>query len=169
MGAGLRIGRVSTGMGFRLFGPHGSVTLTEVGEGVVFLDLEGIAYAAFCERLLSALEVSMEKAGGLTLFVDASRLRTYETEFRRLWTRWLQLHRDGFRAGVVLACTPMVRMWIDVVNVVTGGLLFAATTRGELYDLLCDTLLEGQPRALCPPGISGRPPLELRAADGLSR
>ncbi len=146
MGAGLRIGRVSTRLGFRLFGPHGSVTLTEVGEGIVLLELEGIAYAAFCERLFATLEITMDKAGELTLFIDASRLRTYETEFRRLFAEWLQVHRDALRACVALACSPMIRMWIDVVNVVTGGLLYSVEGRPALRRLMYETLLESAPR-----------------------
>jgi hypothetical protein len=148
MGAGLRVGRVSTGLGFRLFGPHGSITLSEVGEGVVFLELEGIAYAAYCERLFAAIEIAAEKAGELTLFFDASRLRSYETEFRRCWTEWLQVHRDYLRACVALARSPVVRMWIDVVNVVTGGLVYSVDEAGTLMHLLHETLLESVPRTM---------------------
>jgi hypothetical protein len=155
MGAGLRVGWVSTGLGFRLFGPHGSVKLTEVGEGIVLLELEGIAYAAFCERLFTALEIVADKAGELTLFLDASRLRSYETEFRRLWTEWLQVHRDSLRACVALACSPMIRMWIDVVNVVTGGLLYSVDERSALERLMYETALESAPRLRWAPLGSG--------------
>jgi hypothetical protein len=148
MGVGLRVGWASTGLGFRLFGPHGAITLSELGEGVVFLELEGIAYAAYCERLFEAIEIAAEKAGELTLFLDASQLRSYETEFRRRWTEWLQVHRDSLRACVVLARSPMVRMWIDVVNVVTGGLLYAVDEAAVLMNLLHETLLETAPRTL---------------------
>jgi hypothetical protein len=156
----LRIEEASTALGFRLSGPHGSVEVTEVGRGVVLLDYEGIAYAHFCERIGQALEAVMERNGEITVFTDASRMRSYETEFRRRWSVWLQVNRDSIRSCVVLVHSPVVRMWIDIVNVVTGGMIYGVESRQLLRRLMREAIFEGDPD-VAPSSASARAAMTL--------
>ncbi len=143
MDGGLRIEMSSTALGFRLAGPHGSMILSELGSGALLLDFEGIAYSAFCDPMGAALEEVIERNGALTIFADASRMRSYETDFRRISAEWLQARRDAIRSCVVLVRSPLVQMWIDIVNVVTGGLVYAVDDHDLLRRLMREAIFEG--------------------------
>jgi hypothetical protein len=141
------LGARSTGLGIRLVGPHGTMAVRQLADGVVYLESEGIAYAVFCEQLFDVVEGSLRGGGQLTLFFDASKMRSYEPEFRRQWAEWLGNHHDLVRLCVVRAHSPITRMWVDVVNVFTGGLVHAIEDRDSFRRLLHENICAAPPRA----------------------
>jgi hypothetical protein len=110
------------------------VIMKSLGGGVFVSQYFGKALGAYVP-LVSAL---WEKEAGpthmLVLFADCRKLTAYETSYRINVTRWMIQHRDVSDSFHLLSDSAIVRMGIQLVNLVTGGIVQAYSSVADFDD-----------------------------------
>jgi hypothetical protein len=102
---------------------------------VVQSEMAGHLDVALGHAFLSYFEPLLTRGDVLTGLHDWSRMTGYDTEARKLLTRWTGEHRASFRRIVIYTQSRLVRMGIATANLVLGSFVEAVGTR-EALDLL---------------------------------
>ena len=73
---------------------------------------------------LTALDEAVEKEKTFAIAIDAEAQSGYEPQVRTLVTNWLLKHKNQLQPGHVLGSAPLVKMWMQMLNLSLGSKVF---------------------------------------------
>ncbi len=114
--------RIVTDNGYRLMGKRGTVDVSLPSSGTALLEFHGMAGADFALELQEYLSSTFGEQT-FQLFVDASDLQSYETQFRKSWVNWLKHRKQQVTSVHVLFKSKLVEMAIGLASAVLGDTL----------------------------------------------
>lgn len=126
---------IKTPRGRKLNGRRGYVDCVE--SPPVFLNVySGHAQLEFIEPLQRVFSAALASGHPrLTVFIDATDLRSYDPEYRQQWVAWIDKHRGQVAALHVLVRSKIVEMGINLARVVLGPMMHAYSDRAEFEQL----------------------------------
>lgn len=107
--------------GFEQRARLGSVRMREPAPGVFETTYVGAALGAFVDEGKRRCDARLAEGRRITMFIDASKLASYETEFRTRWGKFLEEHKASIDGVHILFSSKLVYMGIVIVNGLTGG------------------------------------------------
>ena len=112
------------------------VLLTHV-EGHFDVELARV-FLAYCDRWVSI----WRQANGRVMngFHDWSRATGYDTESRRLFTRWVEENAHKFRGIIIYTPSRIVRMGIATAKLVLGSSIDTVATRQALEQRIAEAV-----------------------------
>ncbi len=124
-----QVTRTPNAQGFTLSYRGSKVHVREVARAAFDISYHNIAYGVFAAEVQAELAPRLREGHKISLCVDASALSSYESEFRRLWSKWFSEHRGRYYQVPILFRSPLVRMGINVVNPLIGNMILALSDR----------------------------------------
>ncbi|MEZ4230007.1 MAG: hypothetical protein R3B89_12600 [Polyangiaceae bacterium] len=126
--------------GFALSSRGGDCQLFHLAPGLVKVSYRGLATRDFAEHVMQELEILLRRDSRLEVFIDAGALRSYQSDFRKVWTAWLLQHKAELDGVHILFQSRVVEMGINIANVVLGDFIRAYAKRPDFERRLEDTL-----------------------------
>ena len=137
--------------GFDLTARHGSLAFRALTAGasastqeVAHLEYRGLAISEFTAPVHEVLNGWVTERKRVHLLVDASRLESYETQFRKNWLNWFRANEASLGEVHILFRSRLVQMGISLVNAAIGGQI-TPHSDPEAFRRVCDGLT--RPRA----------------------
>ncbi len=91
---------------------------------VMRMQFGGYLLGEMMVRTLTALDEAVDKDRPFVIAIDADAQSGYEPQVRTLVTNWLLKRRDRLQPGHVLGMAPMVKMWMQMLNLSLGSKVF---------------------------------------------
>lgn len=110
---------------------RGSARFQRLAEGVSLTTYVGLARARDIPPFRAEIEAWIRAGHRLAMFVDASALDAYETEFRREWTSWIAANRANLEPTHMLFRSRIIELGVGIVNSLLGGVIVPHSRRGE--------------------------------------
>lgn len=117
--------------GFALSSRGGDCQLFHLAPGLVKVSYRGLATRDFADHVTHELEILLRQDQRLEVFVDAGALRSYHSDFRKVWTAWLVANKASLDGLHIHFQSRVVEMGINLVNVVIGDFIRAYPKREE--------------------------------------
>ena len=89
------------------------------------------AFLGYVEQRIAHGEV-------LTGFHDWSAVESYDSETRKMLTRWTDVHRSSFQRIVIYTESRIMRMGIATAKIILGSIVDAVGTRDALDRLIAE-------------------------------
>jgi hypothetical protein len=115
--------------------PKGRLRMWKGGPHLVLSDVSGHFDIGLGRAFIAYFEPLVAGDDRYTGLHDWSQLSGYDTETRKLFTRWTALHRKNFHRIVIYTESRLVRMGIATAQLVLGSIVEAVGTRAELEAL----------------------------------
>lgn len=109
--------------GARFSTAEGSIEMTFPSRHVVVNRYRGLAQTALAGPVLAKLTRAALSSQNLCVMNDAEALTDYESGFRQQWTEWLRLHRQYVKAFHLLHTSSVIRVGVNLANVIVGDLI----------------------------------------------
>ncbi|MDH5675767.1 MAG: hypothetical protein OEZ06_26825 [Myxococcales bacterium] len=109
--------------GFLLEAGNDRMSVRVLAPGVVRASVRGNAAADFFEPTAALLDHYLAEGLSVAICVDTERMNSYDTLFRERWSHWLQHNRENISGMPFLVRSGIVRLGINMVNSLTGGLI----------------------------------------------
>jgi hypothetical protein len=108
----------------------GRMVYVERIPGVFEITYDGAALGAFCGPAMARCDARIREGHSIQMFIDASKLTTYESEFRTRWGEWLRDNKRYLDGVHILFSSKLIYMGIVIVNGITGGAIVPSSDRG---------------------------------------
>jgi hypothetical protein len=123
----------------------GRMVYAERTPGVFEIIYEGAALGAYCEPAIARCDARIKDGHSIQMFIDASKLSTYESEFRTRWGEWLRDNKRYLDGVHILFASKLIYMGIVIVNGITGGVIIPYSDRAS-FERARDLALGGARR-----------------------
>jgi hypothetical protein len=107
----------------KIEGPRGSADVDLRTPGLAEIRYVGIATRDLAAAIHRKLDAWIAAGKTVTIYIDASDLKSYETAFRTLWTDWFRTNRASLAAVNILFQSKIIEMGIGIANSFIGGFL----------------------------------------------
>lgn len=114
---------------FKIDAPRGRAEVDLRTPGVADISYAGLATTELVEPILRKLDDWIAPGKTVTLYIDASTLKSYDTAFRTRWTDWFRANRAKLLAVHILFQSKIVEMGISIANSFVGGFLVPWSNR----------------------------------------
>jgi hypothetical protein len=126
---------------------RGRASIERLRPGVVLITYAGNLGPSFYPPLIIETDKELAAAtsggGKLTIVADCWDLQKAETEFRELWSDWLQRNRGGMEAIVAVLRSKLVVMAANVMSMVLGGGIIKTYSDVEKFEAAVQELVPG--------------------------
>lgn len=145
-----------TSDGFLVEHDRGSARFQRLAEGVSLTTYVGLARASDIPPFRAAIDEWIRAGLRVAMFVDASALDAYETEFRREWTSWLAANRAHLETTHMLFRSRIVELGVGIVNSLIGGVIIPHSRRAEFEQAIWLACRRAASRSELPDDRPGR-------------
>lgn len=105
---------------------------------MVTVEYEGVVPGDVCGPVSAFADAEIQRAGRLAFFIDAERMKSYDSTFRRQWTEWLGDRRAKLDGVHLLIRSRVVQMGLTIVNPLVGNYLVGHGERSSWERALTD-------------------------------
>lgn len=91
---------------------------------VMRMQFGGYLLGEMMVQTLAALDEALDRERPFAIAIDADAQSGYEPQVRTLVTQWLLKRREQLQPGHVLGAAPMVKMWMQMLNLSLGSKVF---------------------------------------------
>ncbi len=119
---------------------RGKLSMWAPAAAVVLSEASGHFDLALAHAFVGYLEPLVTSGKVLTGLHDWSGIESYDSETRKLFTRWTNAHRRSFHRIVIFTESRLVRMGIATAKLVLGSIVEAVATRAALDRLIADAM-----------------------------
>jgi hypothetical protein len=107
----------------KIDGPRGRADVDLRVPGLAEVRYVGLATTELAEGIHRRLDAWIAAGMTVTIYIDASELKSYETAFRTVWTGWFRANRPRLAAVHILFQSKLIEMGISIANSFLGGFL----------------------------------------------
>jgi hypothetical protein len=125
--------------GVRFSTDQGSIEMTFPNRHMVVIRYHGVGETELATPALERLTKTAYSSRALCVMNDAEALTNYESGFRQKWTEWLRLHRQYLKAFHLLHCSSVIRVGVNLANVIVGDVIKSYPDRAT-FDAAVDEL-----------------------------
>lgn len=136
-----QVTRTTDAQGYVLTLRGSKVLVRELALAVFDIRYQGIGHGRFVTEIQRDLTRRIREGHKVSLCVDAGDLVSYESDFRRLWTKWFSENRGQFHQVPILFRSALVRMGINVVNPLIGNMILAVSHRAAYDEAVKEAVL----------------------------
>jgi hypothetical protein len=119
-------------------GPRGAgIVVNARIRDVVRMQFTGHLMGEMMFKALGLMDEAIGAESEFTIAIDAEHQSGYDPEVRTLATNWLLRRRDRLRPAHLFSNAPMVKMWLQMVNLSLGSKIFVLhEDRGEFESVI---------------------------------
>src|SRR5262249_52962297 len=121
-------------------GRRGRLFAAPLAENSDYYYFEGHVEQSMFEATIGPAEEAT-RSGNAILFGDAEHWQTYDTACRDAWTRWFTAHRRSHVSSYLVTGSRLIRMGVQVVNLVTSDSVRIVPTVADLARVMRTTVL----------------------------
>ncbi|HLL52342.1 MAG TPA: hypothetical protein VK447_02290 [Myxococcaceae bacterium] len=115
----------------RFKGKMGEALFSTPAPAVALVRYKGHADEALYEPISGEMNALLQRVPKVTLFVDFAECGSYDTDFRARWTEWFRANAPKLVGSHILQKSALVKMGIQLVNLIIGQVLTPVTDPAE--------------------------------------